>query len=308
METQKVVNGFVEGLVAFASHWLIPMMFTFFVTAVIVRVIIYFTVKREEWIAKEFEKRIDIFLDERSTEGRVSFYVVTKMLLERTYYELFKVRFIMKRRKPDFVMTFGDRVFLIKQGAAFLVQDMLKQLKHVRYNEANHPRLGSITQKAFSKNPCFSKIFGIFSINTANDIINSIPGIFIVLGVFGTFLGIMQALPELGGMDVADPDATKAVMDNFLIQISFAMSTSLIGISLSVTLNLFNTSLSPEKLFMSAVERMESALDTLWHLSANNDIPDGLTEFDEDRNPDEVLAEQALNEELILGKKKRKVS
>lgn len=305
METQKTVHGLVDTLVAFAAHWLIPVMFFTFVMAIIVRIIVYYTVKREEWIAKEFEKRIDNFLEERSTKPALSFYVITKRLLEKTYYELFKVRFIMKRRKPDFVMTVGDRVFMIKQGAAFLVDDMLRHLKHVRYNEANHPRLGSITQKAFSKNPCFSKMFGVFSINTANDIVNTIPGIFIVLGVFGTFLGIMQALPELGAMDIADPEATKAVMDNFLIQIAFAMSTSLVGISLSVTLNLFNTSLSPEKIFISAVERMESALDTLWHLSANNDIPDDLTEFDEHRNPDEVLAEQALNEELILGKKRK---
>ncbi|MCO5114574.1 MAG: hypothetical protein M9899_10445 [Bdellovibrionaceae bacterium] len=308
METQKVVHGFVDALVAFASHWLIPVMMFAFISAIVVRFIIYYTVKREEWMAKEFEKRIENFLDERSTKTSLSFYVITKRLLEKTYYELFKVRFIMKRRKPDFVMTVGDRVFMIKQGAAFLVDDMLKHLKHVRYNEANHPRLGTITQKAFSKNPCFSKVFGIFSINTLNDVINTLPGIFIVLGVFGTFLGIMQALPELGAMDIADPDATKAVMDNFLIQIAFAMSTSLMGISLSVTLNLFNTSLSPEKLFVSAVERMESALDTLWHLSANNDVPDDLTEFDENRNPDEVLAEQALNEELILGKKRKKAS
>lgn len=308
METQKTIYTLVDALVVFASYWLIPMMIFLFFAAVAVRFIVYYTVKREEWIAKEFEKRIDNFLDERSTEPRLSFYVITKRLLERTYYELFKVRFIMKRRKPDFIMTVGDRLFLIKHGAAYLVDDMLKRLKHVRYNEANHPRLGSITQKAFARNPSFSRIFGVFPINTANEIVNTLPGIFIVLGVFGTFLGIMQALPELGAMDIADPEATKAVMDNFLIKISFSMSTSLIGITLSIFLNLFNTSLSPEKLFVSAVERMESALDTLWHLSANNDIPNDLTEFDENRNPDEVLAEQALNEELILGKKKRKAS
>lgn len=308
MEAQKVIFSFTDTLIAVASYWLLPLMFTAFAIAIMARMIVYYTVKREEWIAKEFEKRVENFLDERSTEPKLSFYLVTKRLLEKTYYELFKVRFIMKRRKPDFIMTVSDRIFLIKQGAAFLVEDMLKHLRHVRYNEANHPRLGTITKKAFSKNPSFSKMFGIFPISTANDVVNLLPGIFIVLGVFGTFLGIMQALPQLGAMDVTDPEATKAVMDNFLINISFAMSTSLIGISLSITLSVFNASFSPEKIFVGAVERFENCLDSLWHLSANNDVPDNLVEFDENRNPDEVLAEQALNEELILGKKKRKAS
>lgn len=306
MEAQKAVFSFMDALVIFASYWLIPTMMMLFTVGIIARVIIYYTVKREEWFAKEFEKRVDIYLKERDPKGTVSFYVVCKKMLEKTFYDLFKVRFIMKRRKPDFVMTFADRVFLIKQGSAILVEDFLKQLKHLRYNEANHPRLLSITKKIFSKNPCFSKVFGVIPASTLNDIVNILPGIFIVMGVFGTFLGIMQGLPDLGNMDIGDVDASKLVMDQFLVKIAFSMNTSLIGIALSVFLSVFNASLSPEKLFVSAVERMETAFDTVWHLSANNDVPTNLIEFDEHRTPEEVLAQQAVNEELVLASKLRK--
>lgn len=306
METQKVIYTFMDALVIFASHWLIPTMMFLFVGGMIFRGIIYYTVKREEWFAKEFEKRVDIYLKERDVKANVSFYVVCKKLLEKTFYDLFKVRFIMKRRKPDFVMTFADRVFLIKQGSAIMVEDFLKQLKHLRYNEANHPRLLSTTKKIFSKNPCFTKVFGIFPAATMNDVINILPGIFIVLGVFGTFLGIMRGLPDLGNMDLADVEASKMVMDQFLVKIAFSMSTSLVGIALSVIFSIFNATLSPEKMFTSAVERMETALDTVWHLSANNDIPSNLVEFDENRNPEEVLAHQAVSEELMMARNKNK--
>ncbi len=306
METQKVVYTFIDALVIFASHWLIPTMMFLFIGGIIFRGIIYFTVKREEWFAKEFEKRVENFLKERDVKNSVSFYVVCKKLLEKTYYDLFKVRFIMKRRKPDFVMTFADRIFLIKQGTAILIDDFLKQLKHLRFNEANHPRLLTTTKKIFSKNPCFTRVFGIFPAATMNDVINILPGIFIVLGVFGTFLGIMRGLPDLGNMDLADVEASKMVMDQFLVKIAFSMSTSLVGIALSVAFSIFNATLSPEKLFASAVERMETALDTVWHLSANNDIPSNLIEFDEHRDPEEVLAQQAVNEELIMARNKNK--
>jgi hypothetical protein len=306
METQKVVYTFIDALVVFSSEWLIPMMMFLFIAGMVFRGLIYYTVKREEWFAKEFEKRVDIYLKERDLKLTVSFYVTCKKLLEKTFYDLFKVRFIMKRRKPDHVMAFADRVFLIKQGSAILVEDFLKQLKHLRYNEANHPRLLSTTKKIFSKNPCYSKVFGIFPAATMNDVVNILPGIFIVMGVFGTFLGIMRGLPDLGNMDLADIEASKMVMDQFLVKIAFSMSTSLIGIALSVIFSIFNATLSPEKLFISAVERMETALDTIWHLSANNDVPSNLVEFDENRNPEEVLAQQAVNEELMMARNKNK--
>lgn len=306
MEAQKVVYSFMDALIVFASSWLIPVMLVLFAAGVVFRTIIYYTVMREEWFAKEFEKRVDIYLKERDLNQQVSFYIVSKKLLEKTFYELFKVRFIMKRRKPDFVMTFADRVFLIKQGTAILVVDFLKYLKHLRYNEANHPRLLSTTKKILSKNPCFSKVFGVIPASSLNDVVNILPGIFIVLGVFGTFLGIMSGLPNLGNMDIGDVEASKMVMDQFLVNIAFSMNTSLIGIALSVFLSIFNASLSPEKLFVSAVERMESAFDTIWHLSANNDVPTNLVDFDEHKNPEEVLAHQAVSEELMLAKQKHK--
>lgn len=306
METQRIVNSLIEAFVVFAGQWLIPVMLFMFCLSIAIRVLIYYTVKREEWFAKEFEKRVDIYLKERDSKENVSFYIISKKLLERTFYDLFKLRYIMKRRKPDFVMTSADRIFLIKQGCAILVNDFEKQLKHLRYNEANHPRLLSTTKKVFSKNPCFGKVFGILPAATINDVINILPGIFVVLGVFGTFLGIMQALPELGNIDVTDPEASKLVMDQFLMHIAFSMNTSLVGIAISVVASLFNASMSPEKIFVSAVERMETALDTLWHLSANNDVPSNLIEFDEHRNPEEVLAHQAVSEEIMLANKGRK--
>ncbi len=277
-----------------------------FLAGIVLRSLVYYTVRRQEWFAKEFEKRVDLFMEERNPSSNVSFFIVVKSLMEKTYYELFRVRFAMKRRKPDFVMTVTDRLFLIQQGAAFFVHDILKPLKHIKFNESNHPKLFTTTRKAFSRNPSFSKVLGIFPSSTLNDVINILPGVFIILGVFGTFLGIMKALPDLGTMDLKDIDASKAIMDQFLLKISFSMSTSLVGIVLSVSMSFFNAAMAPEKIFVSAVDRLEAALDCLWHLSADNKLPENVVDFDANRNPDEVLAEQALNEDLILGKRKRK--
>ncbi len=307
-ETVVAEMTLLESLLNFATYWLIPTMTILFVGAVILRGLIYYTVRRQDWFAKEFEKRVDHFLDERNPASTVSFYMIVKRLMEKTYYELFRVRYAMKRRKPDFVMTVGDRLFLVKQGAAFFVHDILKPLRHIKFNDSNHPKLMSITKKAFARNPSFSKVLGLFPSSRINDVINILPGVFIVLGVFGTFLGIMKALPLLGTMDLGNIDAANKIMDEFLFKISFSMSTSLVGIVLSVVMSFFNAAMAPEKVFVSAVDRLEAALDALWHLSSDNELPEQIDGFDENRNPDEVLAEQALSEDVVLGKKQRKLT
>lgn len=306
MEQAVKDPSFLDTLVIFATYWLIPAMLVLFVAAVIMRGLVYYTVRRQEWMAKEFEKRVDHFIEERNPSSSVSFYVIAKRLLEKTYYELFRVRYTMKRRKPDFVMTVTDRLFLVQQGAAFFVNDLLKPLKHLKYHDASHPKLLSTTKKTFARNPSFSKVLGLIPASTMNDVINILPGVFIILGVFGTFLGIMKALPDLGTMDLNDIDASKAIMDQFLLKISFSMSTSLVGIVFSVTMSFINAATSPEKVFVSAVDRMESALDALWNLSVDNVVPEDSSDFNENRDPDEVLAEQALNEDVILGRKRQK--
>ena len=293
-----IVNGIIDGLVAFATDLLIPFMCLIFVAAIVMRVLVFYTVKRQEWFAKELQKRVDGLVESEGFEHKsYSFYAITKKMLEKTYYELFEVRSFLKRRNPDFVMSLSDRFFLIQQGTAWFVKDVLKQLKFLPYEKQSHPKIFQISRSTFQRNPCFNKVFGFLPASVCTEVLNMIPGIFIVLGILGTFLGIMKALPDLGNMDLADIEGTKLVMDQFLLKISFSMSTSLMGIVLSVIMGFVNAFFSPNKAFVDAVERMEVALYTLWNISGNNDLQAAGKDFDEHRDPVEALAEQAIEKQ-----------
>lgn len=296
MFSQDLVQGIVDGVVVFATDLLMPAMAIFFVFSISLRILMYYTVKREDWFSKEFAKRVKKFQDARAQNADQSFYVVTKRLLEITYYEVFEIRSIMKRRNPDAIMTVTDRVFLVQQGSARMVHDILKQVKYLKWGE--RPKFLEISNNVLRNNPCFNKVFGIIPVGVFNDFLNSVPGLFIVGGIFGTFLGIMKALPELGGMNLADVDGSKLVMDNFLLKISFSMSTSIIGIILSVSMSLANTFFSCEKAYMETVERLENEFDVLWNMSSNNKLPSEISTFDAERDPIEVLSEDLIMKEL----------
>lgn len=290
MNTKALVEYFILGLPY--------IMAAIFMAGVFFRFFIWYTVKRHEWFAKQFEIRVSRYIEHEKPgkTDNVSFYVVSKRLLERTYYETFAVRDRMKRRRGDGVMGLSDRMFLVKQGAAWMVKDLLNQLKFLKWTD-DTPKLQQITRATMSQNPCFNKVFGVFPIAGVNDLVNILPGLFVIAGILGTFVGIAGGLQELGGMNLQDLDNTKNVMDRFLQEIAFAMKTSIAGIVFSLMAHIFNTIFSPERTYVSMVDRFETSLDLVWYRCDNNNYPSGDKKFDEHRDPVEALAEDAVNME-----------
>lgn len=297
----EVMSKAFEWMIGVAQGWLLPVMTVAWACAMVVRALMYFGVSRERWFAWEFEKRVNSFLDRDDLIENMSFFVATKRLLEKTFYESFVVRGIMKRRNPDAIRSLTDRMFLIEHGCARLVRDTLRRVRYLKFS-GESPRLLDLSKSVFGMNPCFNRVCGILPSGAVNEVVSILPGLFIVGGIFGTFLGIMQALPELGGMDLSDTEKTKAIMDTFLVKIAFSMAKSVQGIMFSVSLNLFNSILSPERAFTTAVDRYEAALQAIWNRARNNELPVSGKDFDENRDPLDALAEDALNKELAKKK------
>lgn len=266
-----------------------------FIVGAFTRYMIWYTTKRHEWFSTEFEKRVARFMDSERPGAvkNVSFYVLSKRLLERTYYETFALRDRVKRRRGDGIMGLSDRVFLVKPGCAWMVKDILNQLKFLKWTK-DTPKLLQITRATFQKNPCFNRVFGIIPVATANDLVAILPGLFVIAGILGTFVGIAGGLEELGGMNLKDLTNTQNIMDRFLQEIAFAMKTSIFGIVFSLCMHVFNTVFSPERVFFAMVDRFETSLDLLWYRADNNEFPVKGKDFDEHRDAIEALAEDAV--------------
>ena len=298
MFSQEFISSIIDFLTSSAGDWLLPVMMFTFTVGVVLRGLVYYTVSREFWFAKEFYKRVHSYLDDETVDkSNVSFYVIMKTNLERAFYEGFIVRAYMKRRNPDHVMDLSDRFFLIQQGCARLVKETLRQAKFLRHT-TERPRFIELTKNVFENNPCFKKIMGIIPVGATHDVLNILPGVFIIGGIFGTFLGIMGALPELGEMKLEDVEGAKQIMDNFLTKISFSMSTSIIGIIVSVLMTFINTLLDPEKMYIKTINKFENTMELAWDVSSNNLLPKNIPDFNEHRDPIEALAEDAVENEI----------
>jgi hypothetical protein len=258
-------------VVLYATDYLMPLLLLGFLLAVIMRLLITVTIRRQKRFVKEFVKRVhqDIMAN---PDPRGSFYNHVKRALTRTYFENFELRARYKRRNEDHIMTVGDRVFLIQDGIIRLIDDFLQHIRYLRKESGHQPDFHEISNSVLGSNPVFNRVLGIFSLSRTNDMLNILPSIFIVGGIFGTFLGIMKALPELTAMDITNAQASKIVIDNFLIKISFALSTSILGIVLSIVMSFLNTLLSPSNTYIETVDAFNSASEILWNKSEDNSV------------------------------------
>lgn len=257
-------------IVEYATGYLMPILLFAFILAVIARLLITVTIHRQKRFVKEFSKRVhqDII---NNPEPKGSFYFLVKRALTRTYFETFELRTRYKRRNEDHIMTIGDRVFLIQDGIIRLIDDFLKHVRYLRKDSGHQPSFHEISNSVFGANPVFNRLLGIFSMSRSNDLLNILPSIFIIAGIFGTFLGIMKALPELTAMDITNAEASKLVIDSFLIKISFALSTSILGIILSVIMSFLNTLLSPTNTYVEIVDSFNAACELMWNKAENNE-------------------------------------
>lgn len=290
----EVFNQFVT--VAKAIHF--PAMLLMFVAGFFLRWMTYKMVYKYYYFSREFENRVTNFLAEQSPKKttQYSFYVLCKKLLEKTFFEVTSQRDKKERGDFDRVVLIDDRLFLTKWGASWFVVNTLKQIRFLQYSN-NDPKLMNITKTLLGKNPVFNRLFGVIPLGGLNEFLNMLPGLFVIGGIFGTFLGVMKGLPGLSAMDLSDPATTKTVMDYFLVEVSISMGASVTGILLSVMMTLVNISFNPERLYADMTERLENNFDLIWNYATNNEVPSDLKAFDENRSPEEVLAEASVLQE-----------
>jgi hypothetical protein len=270
-----IITSFVtEHVVTWMAQIILPIMLGGFVVGFTVRLFLYYYARAQNQFTIEFEKRIRSNLEMTGGNEMLrpqSFQVFLSDMLELTRFECFEMRPGQRRSGADQVSGLADRLFLIKDGAKRLITDTKRLVRFLRRDEASLARLSGVTRTVFDSNPYFNKVVGIFPVGLSHELTNILPGLFIVGGIFGTFLNISHGLPELGHIDLNHPDEAKQIMDLFLLSVSKSMVKSIVGIFLSVMMSLVNTFFAPEQLYMNAINRFTGTLEMAWNETVNNE-------------------------------------
>jgi len=181
----------------------------------------------------------------------------------------------------------------VQEGVARLIMDFLRHARYLKHTN-EQPNFLDISKSVFENNKIFGNIFGVVSVNWVNSFLNLLPNLFVICGIFGTFLGIMEGLPGLSNLDVTDATKSQTVMDAFLLKMAFAMNKSALGIVLSVAMTLLNSTFGPESIYFNVITRFTAAIGLVWNRSNNNEISAEDVHFVDARDKLEIEADDAL--------------
>lgn len=133
------------------------------------------------------------------------------------------------------------------------------------FHNETPPNFTELTHRIMSQDPNWTKVMKHFPIDGVSRMIDILPGIFIVLGVFGTFMGISLALPEIAQINFDDLKASEQTINAFVLNVTYAMETSIAGIFFSLLLTVLNTLFPIKERRARVFKKVETALQMLWY-------------------------------------------
>lgn len=300
MTIQLIINK----LLVLSNEYLIPVMCIAFGIGLIAKYSLWFLKRSQLIYAKQIEKKIYVFLiDKEKTSFEIEsskneFHSLIASLMNTAHLELYEMKIQKMRRKLDYVTSMTDRMFLLIEGSNRLIKDVTMQAKY--HDQSNdRPDFDEITSYAVNTNPSYNRLFGIFTNRSLNSLLVLLPGLFVIGGIFGTFVGIMMGLPELTNMDLSDAAMTKKTMDAFLTNIAYSMNTSLVGIVLCVCMNIFNSLFDADDLEDEFSEKLKSCLALTWREVLSNKKKKHLSSVKHHGGDEEKVAEEPPPIKLI---------
>lgn len=127
------------------------------------------------------------------------------------------------------------------------------------------PNFNDLTDRILEQDDNWNKLLKFFPIGPISRLIDVLPGLFVVFGIFGTFIGISMALPKIAEMDFNNLEGAGVILTEFVLSVTYAMKTSIAGILFSLVMTLLNTIAPVSGLRSKTYKKVSNCFETIWH-------------------------------------------
>lgn len=158
-----------------------------------------------------------------------------------------------------------QRIFTMREymsSGASIVYSIKNEVN--AFNSHHPPNFSDLTRRVLNKDINWTRVMKIFPVENVMIFLDMMPSIFIVLGIFGTFIGITLALPQIANIDFSQIDASSGVLSDFIKDITFSMESSICGIFCSLILTILNAIYPVSFIRSNITEEFESCLEHMW--------------------------------------------
>jgi hypothetical protein len=263
----------IELVLSFFSNYLIEFMGGMLVLGLIFRFAAFRSSKSDNHYYSSFTRELELNVELDKEAGKhvenVDKYLadvlgrVGKKLPDRS------VRFggpASKPKEEEVKEESGKKVLSLRDyvsGKQGLITNI--QAENSVFHHQTPPNFTELTHRIMSQDPHWTKTMKHFPIDGVTRMIDILPGLFIVFGVFGTFIGISMALPEIANIDFNDLDKSADTLMAFVLNVTYAMKTSIAGIFFSLILTVLNTMFPIKEMRNRVFKKVETSLQMLWY-------------------------------------------
>ena len=277
----------VELILGFFGNYLIEFMMTLLGSALIFRYLAYRHSKDDEAYYSRFTRELDSCIDEDKLKG---------VGIDDVDSYLSNILGRVNQKLPDQTLRFGsnknvaDRTTANKkeEGTEERDERIAQNMSLGDYVGSKHGLIASIqgessifncqvppdftelTDRVMNDDKNWTKLFGHIPIEGVSRMIDILPNLFIVFGVFGTFIGIAMALPEIANIDFNNLEGSSETLTRFVINVAFAMKTSIAGIAFSLILTFLNTFFPIQDMRERTFKKVETTMQILWYHIQND--------------------------------------
>jgi hypothetical protein len=268
----------IELILNFFSHYLIQFMSSLLVLGLLFRWFAFRASKFDELYFSAFTRELTLILDadknttETREEANIEKYLVS--ILGRIAKKLPNRTLRFSPRKPTSEPDRKTKDTGSNSGKVSSLRDYVDgkqglivsiQAESSVFNCKTPPHFMELTRRIMNQDNNWNKLFDMIPIEGVSRMIDILPGLFIVFGVFGTFIGISMALPEIAQINFDNLEASGAILSRFVTNVTFSMETSIAGIFFSVMMTVLNTLYPIKDSRNRTFKKLENALQALWY-------------------------------------------
>lgn len=155
------------------------------------------------------------------------------------------------------------------EGKRSVVHAVRSQLDS--FKSPHRPDFQDITDRVLGMDTHWTTLLGL-PFSMVSRILDVLPGLFVVGGIFGTFVAIAHALPMVGKIDIAKIAESAPVLTAFIDAVAVSMRCSITGILCSMVMTLLNA-LFPLTASRETVQvELERAMESIWNRIHGNEL------------------------------------
>lgn len=133
------------------------------------------------------------------------------------------------------------------------------------FKSPHPPNFSELTSRILAQDKKWTTIAGFIPTTTLGRFLDILPGLFIVGGIFGTFIGITGALPRIAEIDLSKLDEAGPIINAFVASVAYSMNTSISGIIYNVIMTLLNTAFPITAVREEVHKSLERSFEFMWY-------------------------------------------